>query len=460
MADILKPDFCVVGAGGGGTALALAAAGAGARTVLVATGQDPAEPGLADALAPIAHAAHGLTRDGMAPKLPGVEFSSLMEAARASAAWSATSGSLARLTAQGVHVIRDGGHFIDRRSFHTAQWTIRPRHFVVAGSARPVIPAIPGMEAVAPLTLDHLGSMTGRPAHLALIGDDPKAAAIAQAFARAGCRVTLFAAGPLIPDCDPELAGFALRQLRLDGVTIRQNADLVRIEHGPKGGVRLIEIDAGQEIATDATQILVASGGQPDLAMLQPDKAGIRLDAKGCIRVSDRLVSSNRLVHAIGPANGTSDPIAIDRQVDIVAGALLHGRKARFEPAFLPRVVRTGPEIAWVGLTETAAVRSGKAIRIHRLPYAEISRGAHGGEAGLVKLVTDAAGTLLGAGIAGAAAGEQIALWSLVLTNALKPGDIAELAGTSGNFSEASRQAARLVRQARPRASLWDRLRG
>ena len=93
--------------------------------------------------------------------------------------------------------------------------------------------------------------------------------------------------------------------------------------------------------------------------------------------------------------------------VDAIAG----DRNVAFEPAAIPAVVFTDPEIAWCGLTETEAEKQGRKATVARFPWAASGRAITLGRTdGVTKLVLDPeSGRVLGVGICGAGAGELIA---------------------------------------------------
>jgi dihydrolipoamide dehydrogenase len=94
-----------------------------------------------------------------------------------------------------------------------------------------------------------------------------------------------------------------------------------------------------------------------------------------------------------------------------VAAEVIAGRQAAYEPAAIPAVVFTDPEIAWAGLTENEARRKGIAHQVVRFPWAASGRAATlDRNDGVTKLVVDPQSErILGVGIAGSGAGEMIA---------------------------------------------------
>ena len=112
-------------------------------------------------------------------------------------------------------------------------------------------------------------------------------------------------------------------------------------------------------------------------------------------------------------------------------------------PELLPRVTYCDPEIASIGLSEAEARQRHLKINVLRWPFAENDR-AHtqADTAGLIKVVTTKNGRIVGAGIAGAGAGELIVPWALALSQKLRIADMAALIPPYPTRSEISRRVA------------------
>jgi dihydrolipoamide dehydrogenase len=127
-----------------------------------------------------------------------------------------------------------------------------------------------------------------------------------------------------------------------------------------------------------------------------------------------------------------------------VAAEVIAGRAAAFDNVVVPAVVFTDPEVAWCGLSEAEAQRTGRAVKIAKFPWAASGRAATLGRAdGLTKLVVDAAsGRVIGVGIVGPGAGELIAEGALAVEGALTAEDLAATIHTHPTLSESLMEAA------------------
>ena len=114
----------------------------------------------------------------------------------------------------------------------------------------------------------------------------------------------------------------------------------------------------------------------------------------------------------------------------------------------MPWATFTDPEVAHIGLTEDQARASlGSDVVTCRWPMAQVDRArADGNTAGFVKLIHRRNGTLLGATVVAARAGDMIHEWIVALNNGLKVQDLASSIHIYPTYSTASMQAAAAIR--------------
>lgn len=451
MAAPLKPDICVIGAGSAGLSLAAAAAAFGVGVVLVERGQmggDCLNSGCVPSKALLAAASRAaLVRTapsfGIGTSEPAVNFGRVHRHVADVVAAIAPNDSAARFAALGVRVLEGSARFRDPRTVLVGEQEIVARRFVIATGSSPVIPPIPGLDAVPFLTNETIFGLTRRPAHLVVVGAGPMGVELAQAHRRLGSAVTLIDSARLLPREDPELAAVVARSLRRDGVAIREHAVIDRVERRGAGlRVHLDTGDGGE--AVDGSHLLLAAGRRPDLDGLDLDAAGIARE-DGRIRLKrGGLRTSNRRVYVIGDAaGGLQFTHAANHQAGLVLKALLFRLPARYDPLLVPRVTFSNPELAAVGLDEAAARKAFRTVNVVRWPFAENDRARAGREtAGFVKVVATRRGRILGASIVGEDAGEAIHLWSLALSRKMKLSHIAFYVAPYPTRGEIGRRAA------------------
>ena len=109
----------------------------------------------------------------------------------------------------------------------------------------------------------------------------------------------------------------------------------------------------------------------------------------------------------------------------------------------MPRVTYTHPELAQVGATEVEARAAHKKIVVLRSPFSENDRAqAERCAEGMVKVVTNRRGRILGAGIVGPSAGELIHTWVLAMSRRMRVGALATMVAPYPTLGEANKSAA------------------
>lgn len=451
MGEVLTPDICVIGGGSGGLTVAAAAAAFGVEVVLVEKGRmggDCLNYGCVPSKALLAagkqaEAMRHASRFGIADADPQVNFGQVNRHVRGVIDAIAPNDSVERFTALGVRVIEAHGRFADRRTVVAGDVEIRARRFVIATGSSPLVPPIPGLDSVDYLTNETLFEQTRKPGHLVIIGGGPIGMEMAQAHRRLGAQVTVLEAARALGKDDPELAAVVLRRLAAEGVDIREQTKVTRVEARGKAGIRVhVETPDGPAVI-DGTHLLVAAGRAVNVEGLDLDKAGIAHDRRG-IKVTAKLRTTNRRVYAIGDvAGGLQFTHVAGYHGGLVLRPLLFRLPARANDTIIPWVTYTDPELAHVGLTEDAARARHGRISILRWPYAENDRAqAEHRTEGLIKVVTGRKGRILGATIAGAHAGEMINLWALALSKGMSVRDIAGYVPPYPTMSEIGKRAA------------------
>jgi len=244
---------------------------------------------------------------------------------------------------------------------------------------------------------------------------------------------------------DPEMAAVIERALRAEGVKVRTDATVLRVERRPQERFAVVLKDGDREEIVEGSHLFAAAGRTPDLEGLDLDKAGIEAGLTG-IEVGSGLRTTNAKVYAIGgcvSGRAEDPPQVANHQAGLVVRNALLRVPVGYGAVPIPRVVRTDPELASVGLTEEEARAQQHDIRILRWPFADNDRArAEREAAGHVKAIVTRNGRILGCVIAGPRAGELIAPWCLAIAKDLRVGDLAGLVYPYPTLSEATRSAA------------------
>jgi len=427
MAERLQPDICVIGAGSGGLSVAAAAAAFGVSVVLVEKnkmGGECLNTGCVPSKALIAagkraHALADARAFGVSAGPADVDFAKVHRHVHDVIAAIAPNDSKERFNGLGVRVIAGAARFKDRNTVVVGDGIeIAARRFVIATGSSPALPPIAGLEAVPYLTNETVFDLTARPEHLIVIGAGAIGLELAQAIRRLGAAVTVLEAGEPLAREDGECAAIVLDALAREGVLVRSNVAIARVE-GAGAKIKVVLAGDGEE-AIEGSHLLIATGRRANTDGLALEQARIACDRNGIV-VNKRLKTTNRHVYAIGDVAGRGQFTHLaNYHAGLVIRNALFRLPVKVNADLVPRVTFTDPELAHVGLTEAQARSRGLTIRLLRWPYHENDRAQTEREtAGHIKVVTDGRGKIRGATIVGAGAGELITTWTLAIDRGL-----------------------------------------
>lgn len=312
----------------------------------------------------------------------------------------------------------------DERGFRVRveEQTVTAAQVVLNTGTRSVIPDIEGLADVDVL---HAGNWLGRdalPGHLVLLGGGYIGVEMSQFYRRMGSRVTVIERGDQLLDReDPDVAATLGDVLRGEGVELRLNTEVSRVERAGQG-VRLTLRQDGQDDTLDATHIFVATGRQPNTDDLGLETVGARVSGHGVVEVDARLATSVPGLWAAGDIRG--GPMFTHTAWDDhrVLLSQLTGDGTRTTERIVPYGVFTDPQLGRVGLTERQAREAGHDVRVARYEMNKSGKAAEIGETrGFVKLVTGAGGEkILGAAVLAAEGAETVHVY-IDLMNAGAP---------------------------------------
>lgn len=446
-----EPEICVIGGGAGGLAAAAAAAAMGVPVVLIEKGRMggqslnggtvPSKALLAAAEA--ANAVRSGARFGVKTVRSGIDFTAVVAHARRAVQAVAPQVSAERFVGLGVRVIAGAARFKDANTVEVGDATIRARRFIIATGSSPIVPAIPGLADAPYLLPQTVFDLSDSPRHLIIIGAGNIGLELAQAFRRLGSDVTVLEAETPLRREDRECAAVVLDALAREGVKLLTGIRVVQVRRMLARIQVVIAKSEGGEQTIEGTHLLVAAGRQPNIEDLDLDAAGIRHEPHGIV-VDKYLRTRNKKVYAIGDVvGGPKFTHVANHHAGLVVRNALFRSKVAVDRRTLPWVMYTDPELAQIGFLEDEARAHAGAIRILRWPYRENDRAvATGATNGHIKVITDRREGILGVTIVGAAASENIAIWSLAVGQKLKIGALAGLIVPLPTYAEVGKRVA------------------
>lgn len=297
---------------------------------------------------------------------------------------------------------------------------------IATGSAN-AVPPIKGLAAIDYLDSTRLLAIKTLPKSLLVIGAGVIGCELAQAFSRAGVKVTICCRSRLLPAEEPAISHALASYFQQEGITVHTGISYQAIKKTTTGYQLSFE---NLTTIVAANQVLVATGRKPNTTGLGCAELGIKLNKKSGIVVDKHLTTTNPAIYAVGDVTGR----------DMFVYMSAYGAKLAVNNAFsdnccdkksydasaMPAVTFTDPQVARVGLTEKQAQAAGFTVKTSVLPLSQVPRAiAALNPNGMIKLVADKqTDILLGAHICAAEAGDSIQTAVLAIKNKMTTNDL------------------------------------
>lgn len=441
-----RPDYdlAVIGAGAGGLTAARFAANLGARVLLVERdriGGDCTWTGCvpSKSLIRVAKAAHEFRtaqRFGLGGGSCTVNMSQVRDYIQRKVQEIYVPTAPEALALEGIEVHLGAAEFEDARTLRLGARSIVAGNYLVCTGASPVAPTMEGLDATPHFTYHTIFDTDRLPESLVVVGGGPLGMELTQAFERLGSQVTVVAPH-LLPHDDPDAVAVIRGVFEREGVRFVAGR-AVSVRQGP-GGI-VVATDTGQE--AHGRSLLVAAGRRPNVAGLGLERAGVVHSGRGIV-VDDRLATNIPHIYAAGDVLGGEQfsHVAGWQAFEAVRNALLPG-SASGRPNPMAWVTFTDPEVAQVGPLEQAARQQvGDGLTVTRWDIAKVDRAkCDDDEDGFIKLLSDGSGTVVGATIVAARAGELSGELSLAVARRLRVGDIATAVHAYPTYTTALQQ--------------------
>lgn len=313
------------------------------------------------------------------------------------------------------------------------------RNIIVATGSSPA--ALPGMEPDGEriITSTEALELTEVPKRAVIIGGGAIGAEFASLWNAFGAEVTLVEAlDRILPLEDEELSQRLQKSFKKRGINVLTGTMISEID--TSGGTRLKL--SGSNDTLEADIVLMSVGRRYHSAIVS--EIGVEFGDRGAILTDDRMQTNVPGVYAIGDVVGKSMLAHCATMEGVVAAENIAGGDRRMDYRVLPACTFTMPEVANVGLTETAAADAGYDVRVGRFDFAASGRALTMGEAeGLMKIVADSAtDEVLGVHILGPEAGELIAAAAMAMRLEATVEEIAHTIHTHPTLAETMMEAA------------------
>ena len=301
--------------------------------------------------------------------------------------------------------------------------TLTARNIFINAGDRPAKPSIEGMESVPTLDSTSIMELDIVPEHLLIVGGGYVGLEFGQMFRRFGSRVTIIQRGAhLLSREDNDVADEVAKILREDGIEVLLETSTLHAGQALDGRIQLTVRTPGGERTLSGSHLLVAAGRVPNTDWLNLEATGVQTDKRGYIQVNERLETNVAGIYALGDVKGgpAFTHISYDDYRIIRSNLLEHGN-ASIRDRLVPYTVFIDPQLGRIGLSESEARSTGRAIRVAKMPMNYVARALEVDEPrGFIKAIVDSESRqILGCAVLGIEGGEIMAMLEVAMMGKL-----------------------------------------
>ena len=349
------------------------------------------------------------------------------------------------VAAEGVRIIQARGRLTGAHTIEAAAAFVQADVVLIATGASPrALPdGVPDGERI--LTCRQMYDLTELPEELIVVGSGVTGAEFASAYQALGSQVTLVSSRErVLPHEDKDAAVVIEGVFRRRGMNVLGKSRAEAVHR--KGDGVVVTLGDGRQVT--GSHCLLTVGMAPFTQGIGLAEAGIRLDSRGFVEVDRVSRTSVPGVYAAGDCTG----VLMLASVAAMQGriAMWHALGEAVQPIRLSHVastIFTDPEIASVGVSQSAVDRGDVAARVHKQPLATNPRAKMGGfRDGFVKIFArPGTGLVLGGVVVAPRASELILPLSIAIEQNLSVDQLAHTFSVYPSLSGSVTEAARTV---------------
>lgn len=353
-----------------------------------------------------------------------------------------TSGVAGLMKSPGITLVNGKASFKDKNTVCVTKpdgsvEELSAKHIIIAtGSVSKFLP-IEGAHSENVVTSTELLDMTSLPKRLCVIGGGVIGLEFASIFNSFGSEVTVVEfCKEVLPNLDKDIAKRLRTSLKKRGISFHVDAAVTAVKTLEDGSSEVCFTEKGKEASVNADCVLMAVGRAANLESLNLDEVGISYTRRG-IDVNADMQTNIPEIYAIGDINGIC-PLAHAatfqgyRAIDHILG-----NESEINLEIIPSAVFTVPELASVGRSEEQLKDADIDYKSHKYFYRANGKALSlGADEGLVKILADENGKVLGAHILGAHASDLIHEVTLLMSKGGTLEDIAKTVHAHPTLSE------------------------
>ncbi len=299
----------------------------------------------------------------------------------------------------GIELLTGRGSFRDARTLDIVgereETTVSADFFLIGVGTSPARPPGVPFDDQNVITSDELLKLPYLPHSMIVVGGGVIGTEYASMLQALGVHVTLIEGRPrLLEFVDAEITEALQYHMRQSGLTLRLGEKVVKIRlvDAPKGSRTVHSVMAEATLESDKTLradcLMFAIGRQGATDGLNLEKAGLKADDRGRIKVNENYQSEVKNIYAAGDVIGFPALASTSMEQGRVAACHMFSERCEVIPKLLPYGIYSVPEISMVGWTEEQLTKEGIPYEAGVAQYKEVARGHLVGDVvGMLKLL-------------------------------------------------------------------------
>lgn len=355
--------------------------------------------------------------------------------------------SIERYKGLGVDVYEGRAEILDPYRIKVNGKILTTKNIILATGARPLLPQIPGIKKINPLTSDSLWNIRVLPRRLVVVGGGPIGCELSQAFIRFGSQVTLIEGmNHLLLREDQEVGKLIKEKFEAEGMTVLTGHKVETFEEYE--GVKIINcLHNGKKVRVEGDEVLIALGRKANVSGFGLEELGIKIRGNGTVDVDEFLRTNIKNIYAVGDVTGPyqfTHFAAHQAWYASVNSLFSPLKKFKADYRVIPWTTFTDPEVSRVGLNEIEAKNLGIKYEVTRYSMKDLDRAITDGEtSGFIKVLTpQGKDKILGVTIVGTHSGEILAEFITAMKFGLGLNKILSTIHAYPTFGEANKYVA------------------
>ncbi len=303
--------------------------------------------------------------------------------------------------------------------------------FIIATGASTNIPNIDGLSQTGYLTNRTLFNLEKKPESITILGAGYIGCEIAMAYNRLGVKITMIEfTNRILSSQMPDISHTLKQQMEKEGIKILPGYRAIKFVKSRNENIIFCKKPDGSIIRIkEPGKIVIATGIKANTQKLNISKIGLKLAARGHIKVNHKMETNLPHIFAAGDVADTPSYVyTAAHEGNIAVENAFTGSNKIINYSALPWVVFTDPQVAGCGLDEAQAETLHIPYEVSKLEMKNVPRAIAANDTrGFIKLIrNNKTDKLIGARVIAPEGGELIQLLSMSIKYGITIGELAE----------------------------------